>query len=169
MSRHSFRHLPTISVGRWLRHLAPFAWKCGDTSDISTTYRSSITILSYIDPRHGTRVIQLEPSYVAGVARARGRARLRRAAEQAACRVRRRPTRRLARPLARRPALLRAKESLSTGWAARLCSEQRGRFAVSSQLRRVRQAILSLKKGTRVWTCVVASNTACTRPNLRTS
>ena len=123
--------------------------------------------------RRTTREVVRAPpdtsSYVVGVARARGRARLRRAAEQAACCVRRRPTRRLAREAAGKAALLRAKESLSTGWAARLCSEQRGRFAVSSQLRRLRQTILSLKKGTRVWTCVVASNTACTRPNLRTS
>eukprot|EP00964_Phaeocystis_antarctica_P040573 scaffold23199_cov69-Phaeocystis_antarctica.AAC.1 len=43
--------------------------------------------------------------------------------------------RRLARPLAQ-AALLRAKDSLSTGWRARLCCKQRGRLAAaSSQLR----------------------------------
>ena len=68
-------------------------------------------------------------SYVAGVARARGRARLLRAAEQASCRIRRR--RGGSREAAGKAALLRAKESLSTGWAARLCCEQRGRVAAA--------------------------------------
>ena len=45
-----------------------------------------------------------------------------------------------AREAAGKAALLRAKKSLSTGWAARLCCEQRGRLAaVSSRLRGVRQ------------------------------
>ena len=47
-----------------------------------------------------------------------------------------------AREAAGKAALLRAKESLSTGWAARLCCEQRGRLAaVSSRLRGVRQRV----------------------------
>ena len=47
-----------------------------------------------------------------------------------------------AREAAGKAASLRAKESLSTGWAARLCCEQRVRLAtVSSQLRGVRQRV----------------------------
>ena len=45
-----------------------------------------------------------------------------------------------AREAAGKAALLRAKESLSTGWRARLCCKQRGRLAAaSSQLRGVCQ------------------------------
>ena len=46
-----------------------------------------------------------------------------------------------AREAAGKAALLRAKESLSTGWAARLCCEQRGRLAAARlpQLRGVRK------------------------------
>ena len=79
-------------------------------------------------------------SYVAGVARERGRARLRRAAEQ-----KQRAAYgddEAAREAAGKAALLRAKKSLSTGWAARLCCEQRGRLAaVSSRLLGVRQRV----------------------------
>ena len=47
-----------------------------------------------------------------------------------------------AREAAGKAALLRAKKSLSTGWAARLCCEQRGRLAaVSSRLLGVRQRV----------------------------
>ena len=48
-----------------------------------------------------------------------------------------------AREAAGKVALLRAKESLSTGWAARLCCEQRGRLAAARlpQLRGVRQRV----------------------------
>ena len=48
-----------------------------------------------------------------------------------------------AREAAGKAALLRAKESLSTGWAARLGCEQRGRLAaaVQRQLRGVRQQV----------------------------
>jgi len=47
-----------------------------------------------------------------------------------------------AREAAGKAALLRAKKLLSTGWAARLCCEQRGRLAaVSSRLRGVRQRV----------------------------
>ena len=79
-------------------------------------------------------------SYVAGVARERGRARLRRAAEQAACAAY--GDDEAAREAAGKAALLRAKESLSTGWRARLCYTQRVRLAaVSSRLRGVRQRV----------------------------
>ena len=48
----------------------------------------------------------------------------------------------VAREAAGKAALLRAKKSLSTGWAARLCCEQRGRLAaVSSRLLGVRQRV----------------------------
>ena len=52
-----------------------------------------------------------------------------------------------AREAAGKAALLRAKESLSTGWAARLCCEQRGRLAAARlpQLRGVRQRVLAVE------------------------
>jgi hypothetical protein len=87
-------------------------------------------------PRH-----LLRSSSVAGVARARGRARLRRAAEQASCGVRRRgggPRGRLEGGVA-----LSQGVALKTGWAVRLGCEQRGRLAaaVQRQLRGVRQRV----------------------------
>ena len=80
-------------------------------------------------------------SSAAGVARARGRARLHRAVQS-----KHRATygdNEEAREAAGRAALLRAKESLSTGWAVRLGCEQRGRLAaaVQRQLRGVRQRV----------------------------
>ena len=52
-----------------------------------------------------------------------------------------------AREAAGKAALLRAKDSLSTGWAARLCCEQRGRLAAARlpQLRGVRQRVLAVE------------------------
>ena len=52
-----------------------------------------------------------------------------------------------AREAAGKAALLRAKESLSTGWAARLCCEQRGRLAAARlpQLRGVRQRVQAVE------------------------